>query len=196
MPNSQRLDPIWSIVYRLVLLGLGIYAFAGGFSLIYFTTQSNLWVLAYLALAVILSLCKSPARWSRAMGFFQGACMVYISVTGLIYFTVLQGALNSVQTGILHLVIPVGFLVDWLLSAWKAPCRWIYVPFYLVYPILYLIWSIVTGIYPYFFLDWPALGIPVFVGWVAALIALFTGLGLLYTWINHALEHRNKGPET
>jgi hypothetical protein len=106
-----------------------------------------------------------------------------IAIVGLVYSLVLRAlweptGLQAVADIALHDVMPVAYVVFWFLFArhplpWREPLRWLAVP--LVYVAYSIARGLVTGWYPYFFLDAGALG-------SLSVARNVVGLGLLF-WL-------------
>ncbi len=92
---------------------------------------------------------------------------MYIAVVGLIYHSLLAGRWNPQGllfwvNHVLHTVMPIAFVLDWLLFVPKGRLRWIDPVKWLAYPLLYGVWTVIhgqlIGWYPYWFIDIGALG--------------------------------------
>lgn len=123
----------------------------------FFTIQSNL-----LASAVLLKLALFPKHMSHRFTLVRGGATLYMTMTGIMYALLLSGLDASLQTtlpwvnSVLHYLLPAYMLVDWLIDrpgrlSFKVT-RW-----WLAYPILYLLYSLVRGHfvswYPYPFIN-------------------------------------------
>jgi len=89
---------------------------------------------------------------------------------------------------VLHYITPIAFIVDWILTENKVQYKWNYLPYWIIYPLCYIIFAVIhgaiTGNYLYFFLDISKLGIFGFVLFVSFLIIFGIALGSLYIAIN------------
>ncbi|ASZ66525.1 Pr6Pr family membrane protein [Bacillus cereus] len=130
----------------------------------FFTIESNILVACILLLSSI-----GTATFGRSEQFsiLRGAATVYILTTGLVYFLLLRGLEESLQTAIpwvntvLHYIMPIAMLLDWILNppikkiTWKQAASW------LLFPCFYVVYSLIRGPivnwYPYPFLD-PRIG--------------------------------------
>jgi hypothetical protein len=122
----------------------------------YFTILTN----------IMIALCFT-ALLLRQNSFFhksgtQTAIAVYIFVVALIYNTVLRGIVkpqgfNRVVDELLHVVMPVIFILYWFLYTDKKPLQWKHIFPWLIYPFVYIIYTLLRGsfvhFYPYPFLD-------------------------------------------
>lgn len=127
-------------------------------NLSYFTNQSNL-AFVLLAVAGTVLAHRRPAWFDDA----RGAVAFYLVMTGIIY-ALLVAPLDELTrwdigwTGIvLHRLAPVAALLDWLLTPRVRRPRATRILWWLLYPVLFLVFTWVrggiTGWYPYEFLD-------------------------------------------
>lgn len=157
----------------------------------YFTILTNI-----LVVLCFTTLWLRPgSRWGR---FFSRtgtltAIGVYISFVGLGYSLLLRHiwapqGLQLVVDEALHTVVPVIFVVYWLVFTPKKELRWGDVFAWLVYPLAYLGYTLVRGAvsgeYPYYFIDAGVLGystalwhVVLLTGCFAVLSVLFVGVG-------------------
>ena len=163
----------------------------------YFTIITNLLVAFSLSTAQLNPRSRLGAFFSRSS--VQTAIAGNILVVALIYNIVLAKLSNLQGSAwlvdfLLHTAIPALYMVYWLLfvpkgmvSLW-APLAW------LLYPLLYLLYSLVRGAlvgwYPYPFVDVGDLGYAMVVfnslKIMAAFLVIFYGL----TLVDRALGHR------
>jgi len=191
-----------SIILGLVNRGINltggedvVLAFSNHFS--YFTIQSNLIVLIWLTISIIYNNKENKPRILGSIP--RGAVTVYITVTFLIFAIILspgyvpQGL--ALYTNIVsHYILPVAFIIDWIFTETENKYEWRYAVFWLIYPILYLIYTLVRGaitnFYPYFFLDLNVLSVIELVAYVIGLILLFLILGGIYIFANRFQNKR------
>lgn len=149
----------------------------------YFTVLTNLLV----AIAFTIPLLFPRHRW----GFFlarpstRTAIAAYIIIVGITYALLLRDVwdpkgLQLFVHQLLHNVIPIIYVVFWLLFVPKSKLNWRYMPTWFVYPTVYLGIALLRGAlfnwYPYPFLEVDTLGYAqVFLN--SAL--LFIGFGIL-----------------
>lgn len=95
------------------------------------------------------------------------AIAVYITIVGIIYNTVLRfiwvpTGWDMVANELLHLIIPVAFIIFWLLFVPKKNIEWKNILPWLIYPLVYLIYTLIRGSfanwYPYPFIDVAKIG--------------------------------------
>lgn len=131
----------------------------------YFTIQSNLiTMVAFLASASFILGRKKQPTW---VIYLRAVATTIIVIVGLVYNTLLAGAALgdsfnlAWSSNILHIVIPIYALVDWVLFADRKKLLYNKLWVVLIYPIVWLIVIVFRGAtdgwVPYPFLD-PATG--------------------------------------
>lgn len=122
----------------------------------YFTILSNLLV----ALTLTLPLIKRDTLLITIRS--RSAIALYIFIVGLVYNTVLRAAwqpdgLQLIVDNILHVAVPLLYLVWWLLYTPRYYLHWRDLLPWLVLPLFYLVYSLIRGSivnwYPYPFLN-------------------------------------------
>ncbi len=124
---------------------------------------------------ILVALCftflwlKPKSRWGN---FFSQsktltAITVYITIVAIVYNTILRftwnpQGLQQVADELLHVIIPVFFILYWFIFACKDELLWKNVFLWLLYPLVYIVYILFRGAfaeyYPYPFLDVNALG--------------------------------------
>lgn len=162
----------WSGVVLQLYLSLQL-ALANGRTLIegliiffgYFTVLTN--ILVALVLTVPLVSGDSPAARFMSRPGVVAATAVSIALVGIGYHLLLRQIWDPqgwqlVADVILHYVTPASFVFYWAVAVPKRDLRLRHVPGWAVYPITYVVYTLIrgelTGLYPYPFLDLPALG--------------------------------------
>lgn len=170
----------------------------------YFTILSNIMV----ALAFTFSCTPPRTRIGRFLSRpdVRSAIAIYIIVTGVVYLILLSnlsppGQIRRVANILLHYVVPVMYVFDWLFFVPKGTLAWKQVLSWLVFPILYAALTLIRGTqtesYPYFFLNVTQLGYPRVLLNCVFLLAVFTLLGLLLVaidrWMGKSPRLRGSG---
>ncbi|MFC1421236.1 Pr6Pr family membrane protein [Streptacidiphilus cavernicola] len=200
-PPRRSAVPRWVPVLRIgfaVLTGVALgvtaaHAHANGGSLVnffsYFTVLSNCAATVVLGYGGVAELLGRPG----APDLVRGAATLYLAVTGLVYAVALSGAETGMlawTNDVLHRVIPLVLLADWLLLPPLRRLRWSEAAGWLVFPVLYLGYTLLRGPharwYPYPFLDPRQHGyVRVAVSSVLVTLA-FLALGALIVWVGNA----------
>ena len=135
-------------------------------SLKMFTTLSNIFVILYYIIAVIVFL-KTRKTFCPAWRFMS---LISIMLTGIVAATMLSGMGNGADLmtkaalDLLHIVVPVATFIDWLFFSEKGKFRNYYFLYGMIPALLYLGASMILahfgsglgmngGKYPYPFLD-------------------------------------------
>ena len=145
-----------------------------------FTYQANLLAVAYYVRTLV-----SPRAEERAG--LRGAVVLYVVMAGVLWNLFLTGSSMgyTIANILLHLVVPVLAVTDWLVVArgeghirWWQPIAW------LVYPAVYLVLALLVlnnagRRPPYYFLDPDSVGTAAVVGNIGLLAAIFLALGYI-----------------
>jgi hypothetical protein len=149
----------------------------------YYTMQTNLMVTIWFTLAIFWY--NKPESLEKIMGPLKGAFTLYITTTFVFFAILLQAGYQptgwaAFSNLILHYITPILFIFDWILTENKLRYKWSYIPYWIIYPIGYLIFSLLHGIftgdYIYPFLDIISIG---FVGYLI-IMCLLLGLGIFF----------------
>jgi hypothetical protein len=131
----------------------------------YFTILSNV---------MVLLCCFFTVFWSKSRAglFFTKpetvtAVTLYILIVGIIYNAILRflsqpRGLLSIVDELLHVVVPLCFFLYWWLFLDKMPIRWSHIFYWLIFPLIYLFYTLwhgsFSGFYPYPFVNVSELG--------------------------------------
>lgn len=165
----------------------------------YFTILTNLLVALILTLPVIAP-DSAAGRWTLQPSV-RARATLYLVVVGLGYHLLLSAGstlqgVAAFGNFIVHYIMPVAALLDWLLFAprgglrWTDPWRW------LRYPLAYFAWTVVHGYaagwWPYWFLNLPQLGLARSALAVAALLTALLIAGFAFVAIDRSLGRRDR----
>lgn len=211
MEQSDTKGGNWLLITGVIL---------GWFALIaqlYLTMQSNIVpvdesVIRYFSYFTVLTnilvaLCFTSLLLKRKdSGFFTKpttltATAVYITVVALIYNLILRftwepKGLQLVVDELLHLIIPILFVLYWFLFVPKDSLKWNDTFSWLIYPFIYLMFILyrgsASGFYPYPFVDVAKYGYAtVFVNCFYVLV-VFLVLSFLSVWIGGRFKKENR----
>ena len=157
----------------------------------YFTILNNLLV----AVCLTSSLSSPSSKWGSffSKATVQSAIALYIFIVGLVYNLVLRGivsvtGLDWVVDNLLHVVVPVLFVLYWFIYTARGVLQWKNIFPWLFFPVFYLIYSLirgaVTGWYAYPFIHAAKLGYRKVVINCFFVAFAFFGVGLLFIMIN------------
>jgi hypothetical protein len=166
---------------------------------IFFTILSNM--LVAISITIFLLNTDSAAGRFFARPPVITAVALYIFLVGLIYNIILRSVwhpegLQKLADELLHVAVPLLFLIYWLLFAPKSSLQWIHAFRWLIFPAVYLVYAMlrggIEGFYPYPFLDANTLPFGrVFMNCVG-LLFVFIIAGLLFVWISKRLSGETK----
>ncbi|MCU1502455.1 MAG: Integral rane protein [Ilumatobacteraceae bacterium] len=156
--------------------------------LCYFTIQSNL-----VVIGVCCALAWRPERWRWVAGAPRLAGLVCITVTGVVYYSLLAAdqhlhGIALVGDVLAHAVSPVLFVGTWLLLGPRGRLRPRHVRQMLAFPVLWIVLTLLRGatvrVYPYDFVDVGANGYAAVFVTVVALTAAATALAAGAVWFD------------
>ncbi len=153
-----------------------------------FTYQANLLAAAFYAWTLV-----SPRADARVG--LRGAVVLYVVMAGVLWNLFLTGYSMGYTPAnvLLHAVVPVLALVDWLLvGRGRDRVRWWQPIVWLVYPAVYVVLALAVLNHagrraPYYFLDPENVGTAAVVGNILAIGACILGLGYTLLVINRAV---------
>lgn len=158
-----------AIVFRLVFAALSLFAVGWqlfavhipkGFDVVnffvYFTNLSNILISVVFIIGAV-RLIRGRTDPSASDVAIRGAATVYIAFVGIVFNTVLAdtdlGDLVPWVNLIVHTIIPIAGVLDWFLWAPKRKLPFTITFWWMIWPAVYSIFSIVrgaiTGFYPY-----------------------------------------------
>ena len=203
--HSKFLSVLWKIgvvgcAFTGVALQIGL--FRGELHLSsfrYFTNLSNLLCLLYFLIDAAWILARrtrdGSQNWFPAL---KGAAMMGVVVTCLVANFLLgsftMGTTMRIAVRLVHLVVPIMTVLDWLLFdekgafTWRSPLGWTIFPLGYFGSVL-LLAAVLPGVpfYPYPFMNVSARGLTPVLVTVAVLTAFFIALGALFLWIDRLL---------
>jgi hypothetical protein len=164
----------------------------------FFTIETNLLV----ALGLTIFCARPQAEQFLTTPRVKSALVVYIIIVGVVYAVLLRNlwhpqGLRLLADIVLHDVIPVLYPLYWLVFLPKGGLRWSNPAWWLIYPVLYFLYSMLRGaafgIYLYPFFDVAQLGFARVSMNGIGLLAVFFGLGVVLIGIDHALASDGRG---
>ena len=130
---------------------------------------------------------------------------MYIVVVGVVYHFMLAPywrpeGLNHGVNVVLHYVMPVAFVLDWLWFTPEGRLRWIDPVKWLACQLVYAAWTLIHGLathwWPYGFVNVDELGLPRVLTTFAGLLVFFLAVGLSLVGLDRAFGRtaRDSGP--
>lgn len=174
-----------------------------GGSIIYYFSFFTILTNILVVLTHLAALGGRPAFFRRPE--VRAGVAVAIAAVGLVYYLLLadlwrpQG-LFLLCDMLLHYAAPALFLAWWLLAGADGSLRWRHIPYWLAYPVGYLLYVLarapVAGEVPYPFLDARVLGFGEILLTVGAIALLFLVLGSLAVLVDDFLGARRRSAGT
>lgn len=163
----------------------------------FFTVESNIIAVVALLISATYAWRGQLPRWVH---YLRGAATIYMTVTGITYSLLLRNV--DVDTAVpwvnlvLHYIIPIVMIVDWLIDLPPFRIRVGSAMIWLVFPVAYLAYSLIRGPlvdwYPYPFLDPRPEGyVPVIITSVGIAIGGLI-LALIMSWTTRLRVHFEK----
>ena len=151
----------------------------------YFTVQSMMFAVIVLILGAINAFTSNvDPIW---LDVTRVLAATYVTVSGIVFAIILvEGTLRNIpvwapwSSQIIHFVIPVVVLVDWLVAPGRS-VPWKSLAWVLIFPSVWIIYTMIRGSsvywYPYFFLDPDQVAFPFEFGMYALIIiGIITGI--------------------
>lgn len=178
---------------------------------VYYTNISN-YICTGLMIVCLVKTAKANNKkedgYVSVAPKFTFMCVIMITITCLVYNILLAKEntvveyFTSLTNLLLHVILPVMFVLHWTLFYKHGKTKWTYPLWALMIPLVYVIYimiraTIMKGVkgallYPYFFLNVAELGWGGFFMWIAILLVAFTALG----YAIYALDNLNKWKNT
>jgi hypothetical protein len=145
-------------------------------------------ILTNLLVALVFTAAAFRRPWGQWFNrpSVQAGTAVYIAIVGVVYQLLLRRLWNPqgaqwLADVLLHSIIPVGYVLYWLLLAPRTGLRWKDAFAWLRYPAVYLVYILArgaaTGLYPYPFIDVKVLGYGGVLLWASLFLLVFLGTG-------------------
>lgn len=156
----------------------------------FFTITTNSLVALYF-LYLSYHQLKNKETTTKHFGCLT-ALTVYITIVGLVYQLVLSQTWNPEGTQkivdeLLHFANPILVVVYWFLHRKKNTLNYYQIPYWLIYPLIYLIYVLIRGsysnFYPYPFFNISEIGLGKVAVNSLVLTIVFIFVSLLFVWI-------------
>ncbi len=188
----------------LASLGLFVAKFQYNFY-VYFTNLSNYICIGIMLFELIETIKKNKNSYVKFNPLikFMGILMILLT---LFVFNILLAddrtlAENlSVSSLLLHVALPIMFVLDWILFYERKQTKWYYPLLSILVPLLYVIFIYLRAFilngkgevsYPYFFFNINEIGLMGVGKWILILLIAFIGVGYLIYFIDRSIKTRN-----
>lgn len=218
MKNNRTLQ----IVYRTIYITLGFIGIIGSFGYFNRSFNQNFYLMYtnlsnYFCIGITLYLLirniknKDENKISPSISIIRFVSVIMILVTFFVYNILLAKEKTisdyffSISNLIMHVILPLMFMLDWILFNDHNKTKWYYPFLSTVLPLIYvafiLIRALILGnsysgtLYPYFFLNVEHLGFGGVALWIIILVAIFVILGYVLFVFDHfeAIKVKLKG---
>ena len=217
MIKNRIAQVVFQTVYCVLGL-LGLLSSLGYFNAdfnnefyVYYTNLSNyicIGVMAVMLVRTVKSASKKQDGFCDTAPTFNFMCLIMIMVTFLVYNILLAVEntvteyFTSMSIMIMHVILPVMFILNWILFYEHGKMKWYQPLLCLIMPLAYVAFILIRAqilgnatdavIYPYFFLNVNELGWGGFFRWIAILLVIFDAIGYLFFALDHIKTIKRK----
>lgn len=169
----------------------------------YFTVATNIIVAVTLTAIAFFPATRLGEFFTRRT--VQAAVASYISIVGIVYSLFLRDVWDpqgwqAVADHALHDAMPLAFVIYWVGFAPKNGLTWLDPFKWLVYPAVYIAYSLIRGAivswYPYWFVDVIQVGYPTALTNTTFVVLAFAVIGFIYAGIAQAISRPAKPDAT
>ena len=172
---------------------------------VHFTNISNFLCFGVMLASLIQTIKKKEDSFVTAAPLLKFIGMLGILLTFLVFTIMLAGAEGRdpqanwrVGSLLFHVLLPILFILDWVLFRERKKCKWYYPLASVGFPVAYVLFLLIHAIilrfdssilipttntpliYPYFFVNLDTLGVPGVLMWIAILSAAFVAVGYVF----------------
>lgn len=176
---------------------------------VHFTNLSNYLCIGIVFAELIQTAKKSTNSYVTTAPFLKFIGVLAILLTFLVFNFLLAGQPDRdpqanwrVASICFHVILPIMYVLDWVLFYEHKKVRWFYPLASVIFPVLYVVFVYVRAailnfnpeapyIYPYFFLNLEIQGIAGVAKWVVILFAGFIALGYIFYGIDKLIKSKN-----
>lgn len=208
------------VIFQVIFCTLSIFGILGSLGyfsanysenwFLYYTNLSNYICMGYMFVALIVTIKKARNNESGSVNVaptFNFLCVIMILVTCIVYNVLLAKEYSvahyflTIQNLLLHLILPIMFIVHWAIFCEHGKLRWYHPIMCLIMPLIYVVVILIrslfvsgTGVlvYPYFFLNVDKLGWGGVIAYIFALLVIFVMIGYIFYAFDHWKTLRQK----
>ncbi|CAN5195589.1 Pr6Pr family membrane protein [soil metagenome] len=117
----------------------------------FFTIESNVLAMVFCLIGAFLLVARRGTPDPAWFNGLRAGATTYMVVTGIVYNLLLrgielpQGTTVPWSNEVLHVVVPVWMLLDWLLVPGRAQLAWKSIVGVIVFPIVWVVYTLVRG---------------------------------------------------
>ena len=195
------------IIGIIASTGFFEYDFSPNFP-IYFTNLSNYFCIGVMFVALVQTLKKKDDSYVTINPLVKFTGVMSILLTGIVYNVMLAPTYEPIESFqpnsvILHIILPIMFVVDWFLFYEPRKLKWFYPLLTTISPLGYVVFiyirAIILGydtqnhlIYPYFFLDLETQGVSGAVKWIILLTIAFVIMAYILFGVDRIRSKKEK----
>ena len=173
---------------------------------VHFTNLSNYLCVGVVFAELVQTAKKREDSYVSTASFLKFIGVLAILLTFLVFNFLLAGQPDRdpqanwrIASISFHVILPIMYVLDWILFYEHRKVRWFYPLASVVFPALYVVFVFtraaivnfnpeVSYLYPYFFLNLDNLGVAGVAKWVAILFAGFIALGYIFYGIDKLIK--------
>ena len=208
------------IIYQTIYCTLGLVGIFASFGIfddilnlrwdfyVHFTNLSNYLCIGILFAELIQTVKKKTDSYVATAPFLKFIGVLAILLTFLVFNFLLAGRPDRdpqanwrISSISFHVVLPIMYVLDWVLFYEHRKVRWFYPLASVVFPVVYVAFVYVRAalynfnpevpyIYPYFFLNLDTQGVAGVAKWVAILFVGFIALGYIFYGIDKLIKSK------
>ena len=175
---------------------------------VHFTNLSNYLCIGVVFAELVQTAKKKMDSYVSAAPFIKFIGVLAILLTFLVFNFLLAGQPDRdpqanwrVASISFHVVLPIMYVLDWLLFYEHKKIKWFYPLASVLFPVLYVAFVFIRAaivsfnpevpyLYPYFFLNLDNLGVAGVARWVVILFAGFIALGYIFYGIDNFIKSK------
>ena len=177
---------------------------------VHFTNLSNYLCIGIMFAELIQTAKKENDSYVTTTPFLKFIGVLAILLTFLVFNFLLAGRADRefqanwrVSSISFHVILPVMYVLDWVLFYEHKKVKWYYPITSVIFPMLYVVFVYIRAafldfnpqvpyIYPYFFLNLETQGVSGVAKWIAILVVGFILLGYIFCLIDKFIKIKNK----
>ena len=195
------------IIGIIASTGFFEYDFTPNFP-IYFTNLSNYFCIGVMFVALVQTLKKKEDSYVAINPSVKLIGVMSLLLTAIVYNVMLAPTYEPIESFqpnsvILHIILPIMFVVDWFLFYEPKKLKWFHPLLTIIAPIGYVVFIYIRAailgfdtknylLYPYFFLDIETQGVAGSVKWIVILAIAFVVMSYIFLGIDKIRGKKEK----